>query len=69
MDKMSKSMTEELMGKSYKAGNLSKEIDSGVKSAMANFCGKDEYTLGDLTTKIDKCVKNRAGEFMGKAEY
>jgi hypothetical protein len=69
LDEMSKSMTEELTGKPYKAGDLSKEIDSRVKSAVADYCGKDEYELGDLSTEIDKRVKSRVEEFTGKDEY
>lgn len=69
MDEMSKSMTEELTGKPYEAGDLSVELDSRIKSAVATYCGKDEYEFGDLSTEIDKRVKSRVAEFTGKGEY
>jgi hypothetical protein len=37
MDEMSKSMVEELTGKPYEVGDLSTEIDTRVKSAVAGF--------------------------------
>jgi hypothetical protein len=69
MDEMSKTMTEELTGKPYESGDLSKEIDTRVKSAAAKFCGKDSYEFGDLSATIDERVKNRVSEFTGKGEY
>ena len=69
MDEMSKSMTEDLTGKPYEAGDLSKEIDTRVKSAVADFCGKDAYEFGDLSTEIDKRVKTRVAEFTNKENY
>mmetsp|Transcript_112978 Transcript_112978/g.315693 ORF Transcript_112978/g.315693 Transcript_112978/m.315693 type:complete len:319 (-) Transcript_112978:138-1094(-) len=66
MDEMSKSMTEELTGKPYEAGDLSREIDSRVKGAVAEFCGKDEYEVGDLTSEVSKRVQTRVEEFVGK---
>ena len=69
MDEMSKSMTEELTGKPYEAGDLSIEIDRRVKSAVADFCGKDEYAFGDLSTEIDRRVKDRVSAFTGRDEY
>lgn len=69
MDEMSKRMTEELTGKPYETGDLSKEIDARVKSAVAHFCGKDEYEVGDLSKEIDSRVKTRVAEFTGKDNY
>jgi hypothetical protein len=46
MDEMSKSMTEELTGKPYEAGDLSIELDKRIKESVADFCGKDEYEVG-----------------------
>jgi len=48
------------------AGDLSKEIDSRVKTSVAEFCGKDEYELGDLSVEIDKRARTRVFEFIGK---
>ena len=69
MDEMSKSMTEELTGKPYEFGDLSKEIDRRVKDSVAKFCGKEEYEMGDLTREISRRVENRVNEFTGKDEY
>lgn len=66
MDEMSKSLTEELTGKPYEPGDLSIELDKRVKSAVANFVGKDEYEFGDLTREIANRVQNRVEEFTGK---
>lgn len=69
MDEMSKKMTEDLTGKSYEAGDLSKEIDRRVKVAAATFTGKDDYEFGDLSVEIDTRVKDRVNEFTGNDEY
>jgi hypothetical protein len=45
---------------------LSKEIDSRVKSSVANFCGKDEYEVGDLTREVDRRARAKVFEFIGK---
>ena len=62
-------MTEEMTGKPYEAGDLSKEIDSRVKGTVASFCGKDEYEFGDLSQEIDRRVKDRVSDYIGKDEY
>ena len=49
VDDMAKSMTEELTGKDYEPGDLSKELDSRIKSTVAGWAGKDEYEFGDLS--------------------
>lgn len=69
MDEMSKTMTEDLTGKPYQAGDLSKEIDRRVKVAAADFCGKDVYEFGDLSLEIDERVKDRVNEFTGNDNY
>jgi hypothetical protein len=45
---------------------LSKEIDSRVKSSVADFCGKDSYEPGDLTKEVTNRMKSRVEEFTGK---
>jgi hypothetical protein len=59
MDEASKSFTEELTGKPYEPGDLSVELDTRVKGAVAEFCGKDEYEAGDLSTEVSRRVKDR----------
>jgi hypothetical protein len=44
-------------------------IDAGVKSTVADFCGKDEYEFGDLSSEMDKRVKDRVSEFTGQEGY
>eukprot|EP00980_Cylindrotheca_fusiformis_P010827 scaffold2447_cov110-Cylindrotheca_fusiformis.AAC.9 len=69
MDEMSKSLTEDLTGKPYEAGDLSIELDRRVKATVAQFCGKEEYEFGDLTKEIDNRVKSRVADFTGKEDY
>eukprot|EP00536_Pseudo-nitzschia_multiseries_P001834 jgi/Psemu1/182055/e_gw1.23.209.1 len=69
MDNMAKDMTEDMTGKPYEAGDLSKELDTRVKGAVASYCGKDEYEFGDLSQAIDKRVKDRVSGYIGKDEY
>jgi len=44
-------------------------VDADVKSALAEFCGKDEYEVGDVAREIDARIKRRAAEFTGKDTY
>ena len=69
MDEMAKSTTEELTGKPYEIGDLSKEIDTRIKTTVAEFCGKEEYEFGDLSREISNRVQNRVEEFTGKSDY
>lgn len=69
MDNMAKDMTEDITGKPYEAGDLSKELDKRVKGTVAEYCGKEEYEFGDLSKEINKRVKNRVVEYTGKDEY
>jgi len=66
MDELSKNVTEELTGKPYEAGDLSRELDRRIKGAVAAFCGKDEYEFGDLSREIAGRVQKRVEEFTGK---
>jgi hypothetical protein len=66
LDEVSKQYTEQLTGKPYEAGDLSKVIDSRVKSTVAEYCGKDEYEFGDLTREVSSRVQNRVEAFNGK---
>ena len=66
MDEASKQMTEELTGKPYEAGDLSIELDNRVKTAVAQFAGKDEYEPGDLSRAVASRVMNRVEEFTGQ---
>ena len=58
-------MVEDLTGKPYQVGDLTTEVDARIKSAVANFCGKEEYVVGSLSAEIDRRVKNRVAEFTG----
>lgn len=69
IDTMAKDMTEDITGKPYEAGDLTNEIDSRVKGAVASYCGKDSYEFGDLSQEVDKRVKGRVSEYIGKDEY
>jgi hypothetical protein len=65
MDKMSKDLTEGLTGKPYEAGDLSIELDTRIKGAVASYCGKDTYEVGDLTNAVTSRVSSRVEEFTG----
>jgi hypothetical protein len=65
MDKMSKEMTEGLTGKPYEAGDLSLELDTRIKGAVASYCGKETYEVGDLTNAVTSRVSSRVEEFTG----
>lgn len=72
LDKLSKDMTCSLTGKEageYEFGDLSKEIDTRVKSTVSEFCGNDTYEFGDLSREIDKRAQSRVKEFIGKEDY
>jgi len=47
------------------AGDLTTEIDSRVKSSVADFCGKDEYEVGDLSSEVDRRARAKVFEFIG----
>ena len=53
MDEMAKSMTEDLTGKPYETGDLSRVIDANVKESVAKFCGKDTYEFGVSLGAVD----------------
>jgi len=67
MDKVSKEYTEQLTGRPYETGDLSKELDKRIKERAAEWCGKETYEFGDLSRELDRRVKNRVEEFTGKA--
>jgi len=69
LDEMSKSMTEELTGKPYETGDLSREIDSRIKSAVADYCGKDAYEVGDLSRAVASKVSETVDELVGDYEF
>ncbi len=50
----------------FSAGDLTTEIDSRVKSSVAEFCGKDDYEVGDLSAEINKRSRAKVFEFIGK---
>jgi len=66
MDEASKKMTEELTGKPYEAGDLGIELDKRVKSAVAGYCGTEEYVFGSLTSTVAQKAQARLEEFTGK---
>jgi hypothetical protein len=57
IDDLAKSMTEKLTGKNYEPGDLSIELDSRIKKAVASWSGKDEYEFGDLSREVAKRVQ------------
>ena len=40
-----------------------------MKSAVASYCGKEEYVAGDLTREVASRAKTKAIEFTGKGDY
>lgn len=44
---------------------MTKEIDSRIKSSVAEFCGKDEYQVGDLSSEVDRRARAKVFEFIG----
>jgi len=53
----------------YKVGDISKEIDSRVKTEVAKLRGKDEYELGDLSVALDNLSKEMTCNLTGKDDY
>ena len=52
-----KKKTREFTGKDqYQVGDITKEIDSKVKSEIASMRGNEEYQLGDLVVVMDNMV-------------
>lgn len=65
-----KSKTSDFIGKDdYKVGDISKEIDTRVKTEVAKLREKDEYELGDLTIALDTISKELTCELTGKDDY
>lgn len=50
----------------YKVGDITKEIDTRVKSEVAKMRGKEEYELGDLSIALDKLSKDMTCNLTGK---
>jgi len=71
LDNMSKSMVEEMTGKEYETGDLSKTLDKKIKDAVAVWAGKEvgQYEFGDLSKAMDTRIKARVEEFTGAGEY
>jgi hypothetical protein len=72
LDETSKSLTEQLTGKPYEAGDLSIEIDKRVKQAVVKWAGKPdgyEYQVGDLSREMMKRIESRVVSFTGKDNY
>lgn len=62
-----KKNTREFIGKDdYKIGDISKEVDSRVKSEVAKFREKDEYEIGDFVLAMDEMSKSFTEELTGK---
>lgn len=66
MDEASKALTEEMTGKPYEVGDLSKEIDKRIKNSVATMIGKEEYEAGDLTKAMSAKIQERVEEFTNK---
>jgi hypothetical protein len=69
LDQMSKNMTEQLTGKPYEMGDLSKELDRRIKNAVAAYVGKEEYETGDLTRAVTEKVTTRVDELLANYEF
>lgn len=69
LDEMSKNFTANLTGKPYEAGDLSIEIDSRIKKAVAGYVGKDDYEAGDLTKAVKDKVVKRVDELLANYEF
>jgi hypothetical protein len=69
MDELVKNYTEQLTGKPYEFGDLSKDIDRRIKAQAAEFCGKDTYEFGDVTKEISRRIETRTLEFTGRESY
>jgi hypothetical protein len=50
----------------HRFGDLSRELDSRVKSSVASLSGKETYEAGDLSRLVAQNVQKRAKEFTGK---
>jgi len=62
-----KKNTRDFIGKEeYKVGDITKEIDSRVKSEIASMRGNEEYQLGDLIVVVDNMAKDMTEELTGK---
>ncbi|KAG7357522.1 hypothetical protein IV203_002210 [Nitzschia inconspicua] len=62
-----KTNAREFLGKdNYEVGDISKEIDSRVKSEVARMRGKEDYEVGDLVMVMDKTAKELTSELTGK---
>ena len=69
LDQMSKNMTEQLTGKPYEVGDLSKELDRRIKNAVAAYVGKEEYEAGDLTRAVTEKVTTRVDDLLVNYEF
>lgn len=62
-----KAKLRDFVGKSeYKVGDISKELDDRVKTAVAAMRDKDEYELGDLSIALDTFAKQEVERLSGK---
>jgi hypothetical protein len=50
----------------YAVGDISKEIDTRVKSEVARIRGKDDYELGDFSLAMDQMSKEMTERLTGK---
>jgi hypothetical protein len=50
----------------YKIGDISKQLDERVKTAVAAMRDKDEYELGDLSIALDTFAKQEVERLSGK---
>jgi hypothetical protein len=66
-DELSKNYAEQLTGKSYQAGDISSEVDKGVKVKVAEISGNDNHSFEDFTREVDKGVQEKADDFSSKA--
>merc|ERR1712238_502945 len=70
VEDMKKNAREFLGNDEYKLGDITKEIDTRVKSQVATMRGKEEYEIGDISKEIEKkrrsWVKNYLGEDAAK---
>merc|ERR1712238_10331 len=66
VEDMKKNAREFLGNDEYKLGDITKEIDTRVKSQVATMRGKEEYEIGDLVVVMDSMAKDMTEDLTGK---
>lgn len=59
----------QITGKPYEFGDLSRTIDSSIKDKINDVTGNDEYEFGDLSRLVDSKIKDKVNDMTGSDEY